>query len=559
MSPKKRGLGASGLADNPFAGHVSAAFRWGWPAFILCLTVFPYLWAYATTPAGFHYSWILPPYPEDSFAYMAWSRQAQEGRWLFSLKYTALPHAPFVFQPFFLVCGKLAAWTGCEIGIVHLAMKSAGVVLFFWTFFKVLEHLRFDRLQAAAACVFVGLSSGWGALIRDLFGAAVPRDFFPIDLWLVDSNTFWSLLWNPLFPYALALSLWAFLLADRASLGAKSRDFWLAGLAIGVLGLIHPYETAVLWPLLILIIVVRMGRRAGPGLLRFAAASAPILACAAAIALFHPLLREHSARSQEGMHNPPLAACLIGFGLPLAFAALGVLRYRRAVALRYWPLLAWLALGFGLSRLPVWFQRKLLFGLHMPLCMLAGAAFGLIFGKLLSGPFKKFAAAIILLAAIPLAFYTPMRLFADAVGQRSQRPYRISREIMEGMAFLEKDSRPEDVVCASLTASLLIPAYAGNTVLWGHWAQSVDFAARQQWAHRVFDENSPLNDEERGREFWGLGIKYVFLDDRLREKFGVHSPAWLSSKAEKVFENPSVIIYRFNLSIQGVKRPRSFV
>lgn len=516
---------------------LSAAFKWGWTAFILLLTVFPYLWAYATTPAGFHYSWTLPPYPEDSFAYMAWSRQALNGHWLFSLKYTALPHAPFLFHPFFLVCGKLAAWTGWEIGVVHLLMKSLGVALFFWTLFKVLEHLRFDRIQAACACVLVGLSSGLGALARDLVGPETLGNLLPIDLWLVDSNTFWCLLWNPLYPVTLALILGAFLFVDRASLGGKSRDFYLGGLAIGVLGLIHPYETAVLWPLMILIIVVRLGRQAWPALLRFAAASAPILAYAAAVALFHPLLREHSVHSQEKMHSPSLAACLIGFGLPLALALWGAFRYRREIASRYWPLLAWLALGFGLSRLPLWFQMKLLFGLHLPLCLLAGAACGLIWRQ-------TSWRTTILLSGILLAFMTTFSLWTDAVREHPERPYRIGSDVMEGLAFLQKDSRTDDIVCASPATSLLIPVYAGNTVIWGHWAQSAGFTARQQWAHRVFDDASPLNAQERSREFWGMGIKYVFLDGAWREKFGIHPPEWLSARAQKAFENPAVIIYR---------------
>ena len=49
------------------------AFRWGWTALMVLATSLPYLVNFASTPAGYRYTWILPPYPEDSLSYMAWS------------------------------------------------------------------------------------------------------------------------------------------------------------------------------------------------------------------------------------------------------------------------------------------------------------------------------------------------------------------------------------------------------------------------------------------------------------------------------------------------------
>src|SRR5271165_7226117 len=113
------------------------AFRWGWTTVMVLATSVPYLFFWFRTPADHHYSWILPPYPEDSFGYMAWSQQAAHGKLLFQLKYTALPHSAFLFHPFFLICG----WTsrlcgGLDIGIVHWGLKAVGVVLFFTVFYK---------------------------------------------------------------------------------------------------------------------------------------------------------------------------------------------------------------------------------------------------------------------------------------------------------------------------------------------------------------------------------------------------------------------------------------
>jgi len=46
------------------------------------------------------------------------------GAWLFGMKYTALPHAPFLFQPFFLVVGLLARITGMAVPATNLLVKA---------------------------------------------------------------------------------------------------------------------------------------------------------------------------------------------------------------------------------------------------------------------------------------------------------------------------------------------------------------------------------------------------------------------------------------------------
>jgi len=101
---------------GPLGGQRMSRFRWAWVAFLIVATSVPYLinWHYA--PPGYRYLWILPPDPEDSFAYMAWAEQAARGALLFKIKYTALSQTPFLFHPFFLVCGWLSAILSCGSG-----------------------------------------------------------------------------------------------------------------------------------------------------------------------------------------------------------------------------------------------------------------------------------------------------------------------------------------------------------------------------------------------------------------------------------------------------------
>jgi hypothetical protein len=210
------------------------AFRWGWTTFVVLATSAPYLVFWFQTPADHHYLWILPPYPQDSFAYMAWSQQAAHGSLLFQLKYTALPHSPFLFQPFFLICGWISRLFACDVGIIHWVLKAVGVVLCFAVFYVYTDWLELSRFQSIVASVLVGISSGFGGLFAFL-GLADRRQIVPADLWMPEMSTYWSFLWNALFPYSLTLIVLIIYWLDRGTRDARKKDFWLSGVAAGVL------------------------------------------------------------------------------------------------------------------------------------------------------------------------------------------------------------------------------------------------------------------------------------------------------------------------------------
>src|SRR5436190_922357 len=123
-------------------------FRCSWTTIIVVLTSAPYLIDWWSTPAGYQFTWILPPYPEDSFGYMAWAQQAAHGAWLFKIKYTALPHAAFLFNPFFLICGWISALLQLDIGVVFLVVKAIGAVLLLGTFYRYTDYLRLTATQS---------------------------------------------------------------------------------------------------------------------------------------------------------------------------------------------------------------------------------------------------------------------------------------------------------------------------------------------------------------------------------------------------------------------------
>src|SRR5208282_1376621 len=123
----------------------------------------------------------------------------------------------------------------------------------------------------------VGISSGFGGLLAlmgfvnqgQIVALVNQRQIAPTDLWMPEVNTYWSLLWNPLFPYSLTLIVLIIYWLDRGTRDAHKIDFWLGGFATGVLALIHPYALPIVFAYAVIITLARRGPHALGLLFRF--------------------------------------------------------------------------------------------------------------------------------------------------------------------------------------------------------------------------------------------------------------------------------------------------
>jgi len=478
---------------------------------------------------------------------MSWAQQAAHGAWLFKIKYTALPHAPFLFHPFFLICGWLSALFSCEIGIVFWLVKAVGVALLFVSFYRYIDYLGLNTTQSFAASILVGISSGFGAMV--VWSGLVVRNLaaVPTDLWMPEVNTFWSLLWNPLFPFSLTLMLLSIFWLDRGTQQNRGGDLWLSGAAAGVMALIHPYSLPLLFALTLIVAIARRKLQASGYLLRYFAASVPFAVYVAALSRLNPLLGQHSLAGQ--MKSPSLPAYALGFGLPLLLYVAGVVLLRGKLLKTYWHIILWFFLAVAFAYLPFWFQRKLIFGSHIPLCIVSGIVFGSALDRWLPKRKREWPRIAAALLSLPLFASTSYYLLVWENGQVTadrDRAYYVDNETVEALEALQARSRPEDVVFATYGTSRLIPAFAGNTTIWGHWAMSVDYQERQATMIDIFDMESNLNDQARADMFWGSGIHLVFADRELKQSMVQHPFLWgvILKDTRKIFENESVTIYQ---------------
>jgi hypothetical protein len=508
-------------------------------------TSFPYLLNFASTPPGYRYTWIVPPYPEDLFGYMAWSQQAAHGALLFKIKYTALPQSAFLFQPLFLICGWASRLFACNIGVIHFVVKEVGVVLFFLVFYKYADYLGLTAFQSVVASVLVSISSGLGGLMA-LFGWVRDWPTISADMRLPEVSTYWSLLWNPLFPYSLVLMLLTIYYLDRGTRDKRKTDLWLAGLTSGVQALVHPYSQPLLLALAVIMIAARRRTEWLGYLLRYLAILTPFALYMSLLSVLQPVVVQHSSRG--AMDSPRIEWYLLGFGFPLLIWAAGWgVDWGRWMR-QYWQVVSWFVASLGLAYLPCWFQRKLIFGAHIPLCILAAISFDLIWQQCSGARTAKWLLSAATVVVVPCLVVTPIYLLVKQnkkVRDNIDGAYYISNGMDDGLKFLKQHSKPDQIVLAGYATSSFIPAFSGNTVLWGHWAMNVDLDARRDWFNQL-DQVQGWGDEARAKKFWDSGIEYIFADGTFRLAIKNNPWKWwvIIKETDEVFRNSTVVIYK---------------
>ena len=130
--------------------------------------------------------------------------------------------------------------------------------------------------------------------------------------------------------------------------------------------------------------------------------------------------------------------------------------------------------------------------------------------------------------------------------QNRDGAYYISDAMMEALRALRKESKPDEVTIALYSTSRLIATFAGNTVVWGHWAMSIDLKERQKWTQKLLSSQADWSDVNRAAQFWGDNAQLLFADGPLKQSIELHPYQWevILKGATKIFENASVVIYR---------------
>ncbi len=519
-----------------------------WTAVALLAIAAPYWDGYRRAPAGWRFDGFVGGYPDDYYGYLAWMRQARDGFVLFKDYFTTEPHGRVFFHPLFWAMGTMSRLTGAPLLIPWYVVHAFGCGLLLVTVYRFAAHFTPDAPARVLALALVTTSTGFGWLTAPT--GTTPWIARSIDLWHVETDEFRALT-SSFFtlPVALTCMLLAFLHALRYLRTARRTDAVASGVYALALVATHQYDIVVLYAVLGAYVLVAARRHVA----RVAIVAVPsLLYCLYSVAVVRldPVFAQHVHVS---MRTPTPLACALGWGLPLVLAAIALLTpavWRSGRDLGF--LAVWLVVGMVLLALPLGFARKLMWGMHVPMCVLGAMLVVEVLRSAGRALPRRAATAVVVagsilvtiaagIGTVPLYRNLFVHPAPPAVGDYLPDDY------LEALRWLDDHTEPAEVVLASLPLAALIPGYTGCVTFVGHWAQTVDPNHKAAFVAALFGVAGGLPPTAIRGILARNRVHYLFLDRWARDLARIplaQREFPFSSVADVVYENPFATIWR---------------
>lgn len=470
-----------------------------WAAAIVLLASIPYVFGIAITPNDYHFLGFTHNI-DDGAVYLSWMRQAADGHFFIRNLFTSEPQAAGQFNIMFLIMGWTAALTHLPLILIFHAFRvGLGIALIYviWRFSSLFLKNANERKLLIP---IVGLSAGVGWLIP---GAAAPTG--SVDVWQPEAITFLSIYLNPLFLAGLILmlgSLYFLILAQRT--GEYKYGIY-SGVCLLLLGNIHTYDVitvAAVWACYLIIFSI-IERKLPTRTIMISIVAALIAMPSAAYQFYLYRIDEvFRTRANSPTPSPDIWSFFTGYGLVLIGAIAGIIltiiKRRTSDGINNIQhnrllLVVWSIIGFMLPYIPVGQQRKLIMGLHIPLCILCAYALAYLLVRL-----KQSTVRALLIAAILFAIGSnvqflsnDMSLLSTADTAPHYTPFMTSDEFT-AMRYLRSHTNLDDTILAPPTFALFIPAMTGRQVYYGHWSETPDYTSKiRDWAAYIDESSSP--------------------------------------------------------------------
>jgi hypothetical protein len=550
-------------AKEPLAFPSWREFRW--PALfaliVMALTCLPYVYGLLSKPSGDYYSGLLTN-PDEHNVYLAYMKETSEGRLFLIDPFTSEPQAGRVFNLLFLLLGFKSRATGLALPAVYQATRLISGWLLLMAIYCLAAQLLPRLFDRRLALVLAALASGLGWLYPALPGSPHPIDFGP-GLTMPEAITFLSLLLNPLFCFSMFLMVAAIGLGAHAVSSGSWRSTILAGLAALFLANIHTYD---LLPVSAALALYTLWLLAARRTSVRAAARALVIIAIASPALAYQLWLIKSGEvtlavktTETPVHSPSFLMLALGLGIPLALAAVGLVRAFRTRAPAALLLAFWLLAGLALIYAPVPFQRKLAQGIQIPAVLLAVYALSPLLLRLPRHALPL--AALLVLVTLPSNVLYLARAITDlrtnnrAYLANLMPPLYLRADQYAAMQWLDANADFGDVLLCNSFLGSYAPSLAGTRVYIGHWAETLHFRTKLTDFARFLRADTP--DASRQAFVSEQGITYVLRDRSIYDEIftlapdGTPLPAFDPDRApwlEEVFSQGDVSVYH-------VKRP----
>lgn len=492
---------------------------------VLALTNLPYLWGTIINFEGQVFSGFVYTFTfYDILSYLAKMREGLEGGWFYTNPFTTEEPKPVFLFVFYITLGHVARLAGLSlVATYHVARVAAGVFLLV-SADRMIRRIGWSGPSRLFAFALVFFGGGFGWLLHWMGWVPVPVEFMQTEGFI-----FQSMLSYPHFVLTLALMIW--ILTDAWSFGGgQARWTTVAGSAGAafILAWVHPR------PLLTIVVTSALAalwgaatgrwsvRRWGIFLAVLVLVSAGPMAVSLMTVRADPLWTEWS--KTETLSAAPWRY-LLAYGLMWPLAIAGLVRGGRKGE-SWIPLLgSWLIAASFLPFLPIAAQGRLIIGWNIPLALLAGYALGDQILPRLQGaaaPISRTTPAmvsvLILLLSLSTVAYLGLGVRRVLMGAF---PGYYSQDRAEAMDWLATNTQPDETVLSSVLSGMFIPAFSGNRVVQGHWAETFNPEEKAAKAEIIFDKATP--DEIRHELLNEFRVAYLLYGQWERD-MGEYDP-----------------------------------
>ena len=228
--------------------------------------------------------------------------------------------------------------------------------------------------------------------------------------------------------------------------------------------------------------------------------------------------------------TPGLLAVVAGFGFFLPLAAIGAVRLAREgqYLFRRKLIAVWAVLGLLLPYLPLYFNRRLMEGVFLPLAALSVPALETLWRRLSAWAGVSafgLAAAVFALALVPTSVFNLASATAFYDGASGNASALDDADMNGLLSWCRGAAADGTAVLASPDTSMRLAGWCGATVYIAHFVETPDVPQKSARLARFLESDS---DAERRRFLAENGFRFIVLESRFNPWVG-RLPAWLTA------------------------------
>ena len=519
---------------------------------LVALLTLPYLWAWFTTPGDGVYSGLLYN-PDDQNVHLAWARQARDGQFfirdLFTTEWLQNGEKPLFFNVLTMLIGLLSRVTTLPLVMVYHAVRVLGAIACVWFFANLCAQLTADKRVRVLAVALVAFGGGIG-FSQNVFPSRTFIDNANARLTMPEAWTFHSAFVFPLFIVPMALLAFIYWQTLRARDSGHLKHAVFAGSAALLLANIHTYDVVplnivmFLWALWSFISSTRSVE--SPDLkidnvnkMRWLAPLIVVAFTIPQVAYQFFVVRnseEFRVKAFSGKPAPPFLDITISYA-PYLILSIGALWFlwkaqngaRRNIEYSKfenstkttrpaaWIMALWIIVTLILIYTPISFARKMIEGVHLPLCFLAALGFIALLDRFrVSFQLQRVlvGALVLMMSVSSLSFVSWCLTNATDNNSTDERanafmpPLYVLDETQRAMRFLDDldEPRTRAVLCFPRVGNY-VPRESGWPVYVGHFDETLHATRKYNESLRFYDGR--MNNDEAAQWLQNNDIGFV--------------------------------------------------